>query len=90
MPKFTHTKWHGDWIQCTKISFDISSLDIEEFFQAVIQDGLDVISVSLSEECSYLNRVSIGSFYTMKNNILTVACAGNDGPSFQTVKSVAS
>ena len=25
----------------------------------------------------------------MKNNILTVACAGNDGPNFQTVKNVA-
>ncbi len=48
-----------------------------------------MISVSISEDCSYVNAVSIRSFNAMKNNILTVACAGNYGPNFQTVTNVA-
>ena len=40
-----------------KDKYDISSLDIEEAFQTIIPDRVDVISVSFLEECSYLNRV---------------------------------
>ena len=65
-----------------KDKYDISSLDIEEAFQAAIQDGVDVLSVSFSEECSYLNGVLIASFYAMKNNILMVACAGKNDINF--------
>ena len=65
-----------------KDKYDISFLDIEEAFQAAVQDGVNVISISLSEECLYLNGVSIASFYAMKNNILTVACAGKNGINF--------
>ncbi|GMY36087.1 subtilisin-like protease sbt1.4 [Fagus crenata] len=62
--------WRSDTMH--KQDYVISSLDIEEAFQAAIQDKVDLISVSISEDCSYVNAVSIGSFNAMKNNILMV------------------
>ena len=48
-------EWRLDTMH--KDKYDISSLDIEEAFQTIIPDRVDVISVSFLEECSYLNRV---------------------------------
>ncbi|KAF6160413.1 hypothetical protein GIB67_019182 [Kingdonia uniflora] len=60
-----------------------SDLDLLAAFDAAIQDGVDLISLSLGggADPSYTaDSISIGSFHAMKKGILTVASAGNNGP----------
>ncbi|XP_026411813.1 subtilisin-like protease SBT4.13 [Papaver somniferum] len=59
-------------------------------FDDAIADGVDIISVSLSN--SYpsgfnTDPIAIGSFHAVKKGILTSQSAGNNGPASQTVTS---
>ncbi|KAI3693332.1 hypothetical protein L6452_33167 [Arctium lappa] len=64
-----------------------SDMDLLAGFDAAIHDGVDVISISIGGLTgSYTNdTISVASFHAMNNGILTVASAGNDGPSFGSV-----
>lgn len=58
-------------------------MDMLAAFDAAIRDGVDIISVSVGEGGfgNYAeDAVSIGAFHAMKNGIVTVAAAGNNGP----------
>ncbi|KAL4638106.1 hypothetical protein ACB092_03G126400 [Castanea dentata] len=61
--------------------------DLIDAFKAAIAKEVDVISISLSLDESYLlvNAIAVGSYMAMKSNILTVAAAGNTGPMHSTV-----
>ncbi|KAJ4981982.1 hypothetical protein NE237_032819 [Protea cynaroides] len=65
--------------------------DILAAFDAAIQDGVDVISVSLGGDAtSYFNDgIAIGSFHAVKAGIVVVASAGNSGPTEGTVSNIA-
>ncbi|XP_042520490.1 subtilisin-like protease SBT5.4 [Macadamia integrifolia] len=65
--------------------------DILAGYDAAIHDGVDVLSVSLGDKpTNYFNdSMAIGSFHAVKNGILVVASAGNDGPNSGTVTNVA-
>ncbi|GMP75936.1 hypothetical protein CsSME_00032844 [Camellia sinensis var. sinensis] len=65
--------------------------DILEAFDAAIQDGVDVISVSLGgDPVDYFNdTTAIGAFHAVKNGIVVVCSAGNDGPKDGSVTNVA-
>ncbi|CAO2837987.1 unnamed protein product [Amaranthus hypochondriacus] len=61
-------------------------------FDAAISDGVDIISVSLSNRKVlpyWRNSIAIGSFHAMKHGILTCTAAGNSGPGLQTVQNFA-
>ncbi|VVB06786.1 unnamed protein product [Arabis nemorensis] len=64
-----------------------ADMDILAGFEAAIHDGVDVISISIGGPiASYsTDSISVGSFHAMRKGILTVASAGNDGPSSATV-----
>ncbi|CAL5190050.1 unnamed protein product [Lathyrus oleraceus] len=54
-------------------------------FDDAIKDGVDILSVSISESVSKTNIhfkdvLSVGSFHAMKHGVLTVLSAGNTGP----------
>ncbi|CAJ2657641.1 unnamed protein product [Trifolium pratense] len=64
-----------------------ADMDILAAFEAAIHDGVDVISVSLgggnanyAQDC-----IAIGAFHAMRKGIITVASAGNGGPTMATV-----
>ncbi|XP_042520491.1 subtilisin-like protease SBT5.4 [Macadamia integrifolia] len=65
--------------------------DILAAFDAAIHDGVDIISVSLGgDTTNYFNdSTAIGSFHAVKNGIVVVISAGNDGPADGTVTNVA-
>ncbi|XP_057512877.1 subtilisin-like protease SBT5.4 [Actinidia eriantha] len=65
--------------------------DILEAFEASIKDGVDVLSVSLGGEPSnyFEDSTAIGSFHAVKNGVVVVCSAGNDGPKDGTVTNVA-
>lgn len=62
-------------------------MDILAAFEAAVDDGVDVISISIGGPApSYMeDSIAIGSFHAMKKGIVTVASAGNDGPSLGSV-----
>ncbi|KAL1213580.1 Subtilisin-like protease SBT4.14 [Cardamine amara subsp. amara] len=64
-----------------------ADMDILAGFEAAIHDGVDIISISIGGPiASYSSdSISVGSFHAMRKGILTVASAGNDGPSSGTV-----
>ncbi|XP_022156463.1 subtilisin-like protease SBT4.14 [Momordica charantia] len=60
-----------------------ADMDMLAAFDAAIRDGVHIISVSVGEGGfgNYAeDAVSIGAFHAMKNGIVTVAAAGNNGP----------
>ncbi|KAD4178076.1 hypothetical protein E3N88_26667 [Mikania micrantha] len=64
-----------------------SDMDLLAGFDAAIHDGVDIISISIGGVTgSYTSdTISVGSFHAMNRGILTVASAGNDGPSLGSV-----
>ncbi|XP_075519193.1 subtilisin-like protease SBT4.14 [Primulina tabacum] len=64
-----------------------ADMDILAAFDAAISDGVDIISISIGgASASYTNdSIAVGAFRAMRKGILTVASAGNDGPSRGTV-----
>nr|GMD05777.1 subtilisin-like protease SBT5.3 [Ipomoea batatas] len=71
-----------------------SDADILAAFDRAIDDGVDVLSVSLvgigEDPGPYFeDGLAIGSFHAVKNGIVVVAAAGNDGPDAGSVTNVA-
>ncbi|KAL2337400.1 hypothetical protein Fmac_011846 [Flemingia macrophylla] len=64
-----------------------ADMDILAAFEAAIHDGVDVISISIGGgDPNYVqDSIGIGAFHAMRKGIITVASAGNDGPSMATV-----
>jgi len=64
-----------------------ADMDILAAFEAAIHDGVDVISVSLGGgNANYVeDSIAIGAFHAMRKGIITVASAGNGGPTMATV-----
>lgn len=65
--------------------------DILAAFDMAIQDGVDVLSVSLGGDAVpfFNDSVAIGSFHAVKHGIIVVCSAGNSGPDEGTVSNVA-
>jgi hypothetical protein len=69
--------------------------DVLAAIEQAINDGVDLISVSISGSVStnskeiFNDPVSIGAFHALARNILLVASAGNDGPTPGSVVNVA-
>lgn len=68
-------------------TFGCSDMDLLAAFEAAINDGVDIISISIGGIfVGYdVDSIAIGAFHAMKKGILTVASAGNSGPSLGTV-----
>ncbi|KAL8469278.1 hypothetical protein ACS0TY_032195 [Phlomoides rotata] len=70
---------------------DCYDADILEGFETAIDDGVDVLSVSLGGATRdyLLDTIAIGSFHAVKKGITVVASAGNSGPILGSVGNVA-
>ncbi|KAH0464690.1 hypothetical protein IEQ34_004793 [Dendrobium chrysotoxum] len=68
-----------------------SDIDLLAAFEDAIEDGVDIISISIGGySYNYFeDTIAIGSFHAMKKNILTSSSAGNDGPYNFTVENYA-
>lgn len=68
-----------------------SDMDLLAAFDEAIDDGVNVITVSLggTPRKFFSDPTAIGSFHAMKRGILTSCSAGNNGPSTMTVENVA-
>ncbi|KAJ1426812.1 Peptidase S8/S53 domain [Sesbania bispinosa] len=64
-----------------------ADMDILAAFDAAIHDGVDVISISIGggNPDFVHDSISVGAFHAMRKGIITVASAGNDGPSLGSV-----
>lgn len=64
-------------------SSSCSDVNILAGFDAAIHDGVDVLSISVGgfKENYSVDSIAIGSFHALKKGIITVAAAGNSGPS---------
>ncbi|XP_057980301.1 subtilisin-like protease SBT4.14 [Malania oleifera] len=73
------------------ISSGCSDMDILAGFDSAIHDGVDVISLSIGGYYARYTEdsIAIGSFHAMRKNIVTVAAAGNGGPSLGTLVNTA-
>lgn len=65
--------------------------DILAGIEAAIEDGVDVISISLGTQAQDFpdDPLAIGAFHAVQQGIVVVCSAGNDGPDPQTVTNVA-
>lgn len=68
-----------------------SDMDLLAAFDDAIQDGVDLISISIGgmSKSFFDDPIAIGSFHAMKRGILTSCSAGNQGPGLGTVQNVA-
>ncbi|KAA8537257.1 hypothetical protein F0562_027056 [Nyssa sinensis] len=64
--------------------------DIMKAFDVAINDGVDVLSVSLGGEPTdyFSDALSIGAFHSANNGIVVVCSAGNSGPTDGSVSNV--
>ncbi|XP_075644333.1 subtilisin-like protease SBT4.15 [Castanea sativa] len=71
--------------------FGCSDIDILAALDDAINDGVDLLSLSLGGDSSnyFENPIAVGAFHAMKKGILTTCSAGNDGPSYYTVENTA-
>ena len=60
-----------------------SDIDLLAGLDDAIDDGIDVLSISIGASASsfFEDPISIGAFHAMKKGIFTVCSAGNGGPS---------
>ncbi|TYI54740.1 hypothetical protein E1A91_D11G094800v1 [Gossypium mustelinum] len=65
------------------VSSGCADMDILAAMDDAITDGVDVISISIggATEDFVTDSISVGAFHALKKGIITVASAGNDGPS---------
>ncbi|XP_028751923.1 subtilisin-like protease Glyma18g48580 [Neltuma alba] len=76
-------------------SEDCTDEDLISAFDQAINDGVDVLSVSMGKNAvpdvneMLTNGISIGSFHAISRGIIVVAAAGNSGPKLETVSNVA-
>ncbi|CAI0440290.1 unnamed protein product [Linum tenue] len=81
------------WVATYKVCYGgCYDADILAGFDAAIQDGVDIISLSLgsfSPVAYSSDSIAIGSFHAVKNGITVVASAGNSGPYASSVVNVA-
>ncbi|OIT39934.1 subtilisin-like protease sbt1.8 [Nicotiana attenuata] len=65
--------------------------DILAAFDRAIMDGVDVLSVSLSNNATtyYNDAIALGAFAAIEKGILVSSSAGNDGPGISTVVNTA-
>ncbi|XP_028791009.1 subtilisin-like protease Glyma18g48580 [Neltuma alba] len=76
-------------------SEDCTDEDMLSAFDQAIDDGVDILSVSIGRSPvpnindMLTNGISIGSFHAVARGILVVTSAGNEGPKLQTVSNVA-
>ncbi|CAI0440293.1 unnamed protein product [Linum tenue] len=66
--------------------------DITAAFDAAIQDGVDILSLSLGSSGAReysSDSIAIGAFHAVRNGITVVCSAGNSGPYASTVTNVA-
>ncbi|KAK1353824.1 Xylem serine proteinase 1 [Heracleum sosnowskyi] len=70
---------------------DCYDADILAAFDVAIDDGVDVLSVSLGMGAVgfFKDAAAIGSFHAVKHGIVVVCAAGNSGPNAGTVSNVA-
>ncbi|XP_059634064.1 subtilisin-like protease SBT4.14 isoform X1 [Cornus florida] len=64
-----------------------ADMDLLAAFEAAISDGVDIISLSIgSPSKDILTAIGVASFLAMRAGVITVASAGNDGPTPGTVE----
>lgn len=68
-----------------------SDADILASFDAAVEDGVDIISLSVGGGTLpyHLDPIAIGSYGAMERGIIISASAGNEGPASQSVANVA-
>lgn len=71
--------------------FGCSDIDLMAAFDDAIQDGIDLISMSIGGPVSdyFTDVIAIGSFHAMRKGILSSVAAGNEGPYPASVENVA-
>ncbi|KAF9594992.1 hypothetical protein IFM89_035765 [Coptis chinensis] len=75
---------------CTE--FGCSSMDILAGFDDAIDDGVDLISISLGGGAGpdyFTDPIAIGTFHATQKGIFTACSAGNDGPDTYSIVNVA-
>ena len=75
---------------CDELSCEVR--DIMKAFDDAISDGVDIISISISQDhpgdIAY-DPIAIGAFHAIQKGILTVQAAGNAGPRLFSITGVA-
>ncbi|KAI0519100.1 hypothetical protein KFK09_006540 [Dendrobium nobile] len=68
-----------------------SDIDLLTAFEDAIQDGVDIISISIGGYSNnyFEDPIAIGSFHAMKKNILTSSSMGNGGISYYPIENYA-
>ncbi|KFK34006.1 hypothetical protein AALP_AA5G090000, partial [Arabis alpina] len=77
---------------CEPGPFGCSADGLLSAFDDAIGDGVDIITISIGGDYGSpfeVDPIAIGAFHAMANGILTVNSAGNSGPEWSTVGSVA-
>ncbi|KAK1583335.1 hypothetical protein Q3G72_022858 [Acer saccharum] len=83
---------HGSHTASTAADNGCGDADILAAFDDAIADGVDLITISIGAHSAIEfneDPIAIGAFHAMAKGILTVNSAGNDGPYFSSVSSVA-